>query len=64
MINRITVEINLGNDAVQTTDDVINILRRTIDKLEDEGCDHRGYLFTPFKLRDVNGNTVGFVRGE
>jgi hypothetical protein len=64
MINRITVEINLGNDAVQTTDDVVNILRRAIDKLEDEGCDHHGYLFTMIKLRDINGNTVGFVRGE
>ncbi len=64
MIHRITVEINLDNDAMQTTDDVINVLRRAIDKLEDNGCHHFDELFDTFKLRDVNGNTVGFVRGE
>ena len=43
--------IRLGNDAMQTHEDVRDALQRVLDKFE------RGQ--TAGKILDVNGNTVG-----
>lgn len=64
MIKKITIEINLGDDAMQTTNDVVALMRRATDMLEDVGCEYRDSIFAQRKLRDVNGNTVGFIRSE
>lgn len=51
------VEIELGNDAMQTNRDVSKALRQVAKEV-----DHQGAMFrkpTEFKIRDLNGNTVG-----
>ena len=50
---KFTVEIELGNDAVQTAEDVAEILRATSAQVSDirEGAFRN--------IRDLNGNTVG-----
>ena len=45
------LEIRLGNDAMQTHDDIANALEEVATKVHN-GCTH-GYV------RDINGNTVG-----
>jgi hypothetical protein len=51
----ITITIQLGNDAMQTKEDVANALRNTADKLEARG------FCNVSKVMDVNGNAVGTV---
>lgn len=48
-----TIEIELGNDSVQTADDIANILRETADKVD------RVEVGAFKNIRDLNGNTVG-----
>lgn len=50
---KFTVEIELGNDAVQTADDIANILRETADRVD------RVEVGAFRNIRDLNGNTVG-----
>lgn len=53
---KFTLEINLGNEAMQTGNDVAEALQGIVDRLVDTydlSADMRG------KLRDSNGNTVG-----
>jgi hypothetical protein len=53
---KFTLEIDLGNDAMQTGSDVAAALRRLAvklsDSLFDEGADHG-------RIMDLNGNKVG-----
>jgi hypothetical protein len=50
-MSRLTITLELGNEAMQTPDDITDALLRTIARIQDghkEG-----------NIRDVNGNTVG-----
>jgi hypothetical protein len=51
------LRIQLGNDAMQDNLDVARALRRTADALEAEGSESRQQ-----RVRDDNGNTVGFFQ--
>lgn len=53
-----TLDINIGNDAMQSSDDLAAALRRIADQLETYPLDH---LFSdgPGRIHDLNGNTVG-----
>jgi len=47
-----TIEIEIGNDAILTREDAINLVKIVVPKLkshEDEG-----------NVKDLNGNTVGW----
>lgn len=48
---KFTLEIEMGNDAMQTTEDIIDALKQVIKKME-SGRDG-GFI------QDVNGNNVG-----
>ena len=48
---KFTLEITLGNDAMQTTEDIADALQRTASKLES------GYRTG--NIMDLNGNSVG-----
>ena len=48
---KFTLEITLGNDAMQTPEDITDALRRTARKLE------AGYRTG--SIMDLNGNSVG-----
>lgn len=50
---KFTIEIELGNDAVQTAEDVAEILRATSAQVTDIR------LGSFRNIRDLNGNTVG-----
>ena len=51
-----TLTIQLGNAAMETSDDVAEALRRVADKMERNGFDGR--------IVDLNGNTVGKYEAE
>lgn len=61
MIKTIKIEINLGNEYIQTKEDVVNLLKRAADKIEDLDD---VVTFKKIILRDVAGNAVGFIKGE
>ncbi len=50
-MNQFTLKIKLGNDAMQTHDDVREALLEVCDKLEHQQNE--------CSIRDINGNTVG-----
>ena len=50
---KFTLDIDLGNDAMQTADDVAEALRRVAKRLEADRDLSSGLI------RDLNGNTVG-----
>lgn len=56
-----TIEIELGNDSVQTADDIAQILYSTADRIIDvTGSDPLTEHVGAFRnIRDLNGNTVG-----
>jgi hypothetical protein len=53
---KFTLTIEMGNDAVQTAEDIAGILDDTSQGIRDDG-----ELISDFKfsVRDANGNTVG-----
>jgi hypothetical protein len=54
----IKIKIEVGNDAMQTAEDVAQLLRGVADTLENmPTIDETD--FPKFVLRDVNGNVVG-----
>jgi hypothetical protein len=59
-VDKFTLEITLGNDAMQTPADVRNALRKVADRLERDQD-----AYSPFegedsgKIMDGNGNSVG-----
>jgi hypothetical protein len=53
--NTFKVEIKLGNDAMQTPEDVADALEKVARELRQDGW--RG--FCTGGIRDINGNTVG-----
>jgi hypothetical protein len=53
---RFVLEIKIGNAAVETWDDVADLIRKEADKIE--GCD-RPLVTEHDKIHDRNGNTVG-----
>lgn len=61
MAQKFTIEIEIGNDGVQTADDIAQILYSTADKIIDvTGSDPLAEHVGAFKnVRDLNGNTVG-----
>ena len=65
-MGKITITVLLGNDAMQTGNDVAGALRRMAEAFERFGAeiiDHKHNVHT----RDVNGNRVAsarFVEGE
>jgi len=69
---KVTVEVNMDNDAFgEDLEDALwelsNILRRVPDKVRDQYGRPEALCDAPEsadKLRDVNGNTVGYVRLE
>jgi len=56
-MDQVLVTIECGNDAFDDApaSEVARILRRAADRIENDGD-------TDFRLRDVNGNTVGAVK--
>lgn len=54
------VEIELGNDAMRTADDVLKSIRRSLERLpRDEAFEDYEHDWPSGQLRDVNGNKVG-----
>lgn len=51
MANQFKLKIKLGNDAMQTPEDVAAALRKVASRLEGQTLEGR--------IRDINGNTVG-----
>lgn len=56
---RFTVEIELGNDAMQTWGDVRRVLRELVRHLSDATQPHSKPQIDGGKIMDVNGNSVG-----
>jgi len=50
-----TLTINLGDDAMQTPEDVAELLDRTAKYMRKHGS------WPAEKVRDINGNTVGLI---
>lgn len=50
-----TIKINMDNAAFDDLSELSRILRKAADRLD-------GDPFGGFALKDVNGNTVGFVK--
>ena len=53
--NSFTVELELGNEAMQTQDDIISALKNVIRQLPSVAMS-KGIAV---KIKDANGNTVG-----
>jgi hypothetical protein len=54
-MSHFSLKITLGNEAMQTPDDVAAALRQVADRLDGTAfVEHDGA-----KIRDTNGNTVG-----
>jgi hypothetical protein len=51
MLSNFTLEIELGNDAMQNAGDISDALRCIAEDLDNLGTNGR--------IRDLNGNTVG-----
>ena len=51
---KFTLTIELGNDAMQTPEDVAGALREVADDVERTSMPQDGH-----RVRDYNGNTVG-----
>ena len=57
-MNTFTLTLNLGNEAMQTAEDISNALTRAAGWIEDYAArevEHGGSM----SLKDQNGNTVG-----
>ena len=52
---KIEIKINMGNDAMQTADDVASLL-------EEAAAIFRSHGLRSKRLLDVNGNAVGEIR--
>ncbi len=62
MARKFQVEIEMGNDAMQTTGDIANAVRCAIynlDHKQGEDIQVRNWTVTGGKLKDRNGNVVG-----
>lgn len=60
MSERFRIEIELGNDAMQTEEDVARLLSETARKLRAKTIHlYHGGDYPSGALRDVNGNKVG-----
>lgn len=64
MALKVIVEIEIGNDAVQTGFDVAELLQQAADRVEEriggDTIEEDGYYARSFgNLKDSNGNTVG-----
>ncbi len=57
-IKKVTITINMGNDAMQTEDDIANPLGDLARRIELRG------LGNPTLVKDGNGNNVGTVEVE
>jgi hypothetical protein len=54
---KFTLEIELGNDAMQTPEDVTDALEEVVKQIRDRHWD--GWTPGGESIRDINGNTVG-----
>lgn len=63
-MRKFTLEIELGNDAMQTSDDVAKVLEAVADRLvKREYLEDMEVLETVTKgIKDANGNTIGSWR--
>lgn len=52
---RFTLEIELGNDAMRSDEDIARALKGVAEKVEYDGIISK----LPKRIRDINGNTVG-----
>ena len=58
-IETFTLTINLGNEAMQDSEDVAFALREVADKLMAADFSEGTRVFSPYNIRDANGTTVG-----
>jgi hypothetical protein len=56
---QLTVTITMGNDAMQTGEDLADALRRVAKEVEDLRMTEAHAERLSGRIRDVNGNTVG-----
>lgn len=56
----VSVNISVGSDAVQTADDVADLLRQAADRLNRKTLEEVDNM--SLTIRDVNGNRVGNVQ--
>jgi hypothetical protein len=66
MDHSIEISISVDNDAfgITYTEQAIEVTR-ILDELSDKLINHPEYLspdFSSLKLKDINGNTVGFLK--
>lgn len=57
MADKFTLTINLGNEAMQTPQDIAEALREVVRRLDLHSL--QGTEPITGKIRDLNGNTVG-----
>lgn len=57
---KLTIEVDLGNDRMRRTRDVVTAIRDSFVKYAKNGGQHGALVADDEgRLRDVNGNTVG-----
>jgi hypothetical protein len=61
---KFTLQIWIGNDAMQTSQDVADALRKVAKRLEDGETLEQLACRTGDSVRDLNGNTVGWFKVE
>lgn len=57
-MDKFTLTIELGNEAMQTGADIATALREVADKM-DSAYGHHAIEADNGRIRDLNGNTVG-----
>jgi hypothetical protein len=58
-LGKFVLEIELGNDAMQTGSDIASAIRRVADHVEEMGTAVVAFKET---IRDLNGNSVGYFK--
>jgi hypothetical protein len=54
-LNKVTIVINFGNEAMQTEADLVDALHKLANRIERQSLDYVS------KIMDLNGNAVGIV---
>jgi len=63
--SRVVIDVELGNDAMATWEDVARLLERTAVRITREGLNAKKPApFHSFTMRDDNGNTVARINAE
>jgi hypothetical protein len=62
-MSQFILKIELGNDTMQDYRDISRALKEVSEKLKNSDLTRVQYLkMEPVKIRDINGNTVGFYQ--